>query len=57
MPVASLEMVTVINLPSDDPPDGMNITLRGLTQSAWIFARERQIVERRWFEPGNAKLW
>jgi putative ABC transport system permease protein len=29
-PVASLEMVTVINLPSVDSPDGMNVTLRGI---------------------------
>ena len=32
LPQASLELVTVINLPSDAHPDGMNITLRGLTQ-------------------------
>ena len=29
-PMASLEMVTVINLPSVDNPEGSNITLRGL---------------------------
>src|SRR5690349_12473509 len=30
-PLASLEMVTVINLVSVDAPDGMNVTVRGLT--------------------------
>src|ERR1700730_9510879 len=29
-PAASLEIVTVINLPSVDKPDGMNVTVRGL---------------------------
>src|SRR6202011_6034525 len=29
-PMASLEIVTVINLPSVDKPDGMNVTVRGL---------------------------
>src|SRR5580692_5646699 len=29
-PMASLELVSVINLPSVDSPDGMNVTLRGL---------------------------
>src|SRR5215471_20758464 len=30
-PLASLEMITVINLPSVDSPTGMNVTLRGLS--------------------------
>src|SRR5712671_5593932 len=29
-PMASLEMMTVINLPSVDSPDGMNVNLRGI---------------------------
>src|SRR6202051_1222331 len=29
-PMASLELGSVINLPSVDSPDGMNVTLRGL---------------------------
>src|SRR5579884_4443560 len=30
-PMASLEVVSVINLPSVDSPEGMNVTLRGLS--------------------------
>src|ERR1700681_1306385 len=29
-PMASLEMITVINLPSVDNPDGTNVSLRGI---------------------------
>ena len=34
--MASLEMVTVINLPSVDSPEGMNVTLRG-HPAAWAW--------------------
>src|SRR5688572_16983953 len=30
-PMASLEMVTVVNLPRVDTPDGINVTIRGVT--------------------------
>src|ERR1700742_1537099 len=32
-PMASLEVVTIANMPSADRPDGTNITLRGLSQA------------------------
>jgi putative ABC transport system permease protein len=32
-PLASLEVVTVINLPSVDSPEGMNVSLRGVLPS------------------------
>jgi putative ABC transport system permease protein len=54
-PLASLEMVTVINLPSVDSPDGMNITLRGLTQPG-IEMREVRLQEGRWFQQGQREI-
>src|SRR5262249_31714697 len=41
-PMASLEMVTVINLPSVDNPEGANITLRGL-MPAGVKMRDLQL--------------
>jgi putative ABC transport system permease protein len=51
-PMASLEVVTVINLPSIDSPQGMNVTLRGLMPLG-IDMREVAILEGRWFQAGQ----
>lgn len=51
-PLASLEMVTVINLPATDNPDGANVTLRGVS-SAGIEMRELALPQGRWFESGK----
>lgn len=51
-PLASLEMVTVINLPATDNPDGVNVTLRGVSP-AGIEMRELALPEGRWFETGK----
>ncbi len=51
-PMASLEMVTVINLPSVDSPQGMNVTLRGLLPVG-VQMRGLKIVEGRWFQTGQ----
>ncbi len=56
LPQASLELVTVINLPSDTHPDGMNITLRGLTQVGLDIREKTQIVAGRWFRPGQREV-
>jgi ABC-type antimicrobial peptide transport system permease subunit len=50
--MASLEVVTVINLPSIDSPQGMNVTLRGLMPLG-IDMREVAILEGRWFQAGQ----
>jgi putative ABC transport system permease protein len=54
-PMASLEVVTVINLPSIDSPQGMNVTLRGLMPLG-IDMREVAILEGRWFQAGQREV-
>jgi putative ABC transport system permease protein len=54
-PMASLEMVTVINLPSIDSPTGMNVTLRGLT-TLGIGMRNLKLVHGQWFRPGQREI-
>ncbi len=54
-PMASLEMVTVINLPSVDSPQGMNVTLRGLLPVG-VQMRGLKIVEGRWFQTGQREV-
>jgi putative ABC transport system permease protein len=54
-PMASLEMVTVINLPSVDSPRGMNVTLRGLTPVG-IGMREVKLSQGRWFQAGQREV-
>ena len=54
-PMASPEIITVINLPSVDSPNGMNVTLRGLTQTG-IEMREVTIERGRWFQPGQREI-
>ena len=51
---ASLEVVTIINMPSPDNPDGSNVTLRGLSP-AGVAMRKLKIVTGRWFRPGRAR--
>jgi putative ABC transport system permease protein len=54
-PMASLEVVTVINLPSIDSPQGMNVTLRGLMPLG-IDMREVAVREGRWFRAGQREV-
>lgn len=51
-PLASLEMVTVINLPAVDNPDGVNVTLRGVSP-AGVEMRELNLTAGRWFDTGK----
>ena len=55
-PLASLEMVTVINLVSVDAPDGTNVALRGLTQQGRDLRHGFHVVAGRWFESGKREL-
>lgn len=52
-PLASLEMVSVINLPSVESPDGMNISLRGVGPTGIELRDDCRIVQGRWFETGK----
>jgi putative ABC transport system permease protein len=54
-PVASLEIVSVINLTSPENPNGMNVTLRGLSQTG-IRMRRLSMTEGRWFTPGKREV-
>ena len=54
-PVASLEMVQVINLPSVDDPKGMNVTLRGLLPTG-IAMRSVHLAAGRWFQAGHREI-
>ena len=54
-PLASLEIVSVINLTSPENPNGMNVTLRGLSEVG-IRMRHLTILEGRWFTPGKREV-
>jgi putative ABC transport system permease protein len=54
-PMASLEMVQVVNLPSVDDPKGMNVTLRGLLPTG-IEMRNVRLVSGRWFQAGHREI-
>lgn len=54
-PMASPEVLTVINLPSVDSPTGMNVTVRGLSQVG-AGMRELKIQRGRWFQTGQREV-
>ncbi|MBV8808894.1 MAG: ABC transporter permease [Acidobacteriaceae bacterium] len=54
-PMASLEVVSVINLPSVENAEGSNVTLRGLSQRG-IQMRHLRIVDGRWFNPAAREV-
>ncbi len=55
-PLASLEMVTVINLPRPSNPDGVNVTLRGLSPAGIAIRPQLKLVAGRWFESGKREV-
>lgn len=55
-PLASLEMVTVINLVSVDAPDGINVNVRGLTPVGIEMRKDVKLVSGRWFDPGKREV-
>ncbi len=55
-PMASLEIVTVINLPRVDSPDGMNVTLRGLSPVGIEMRDQVKLASGRWFEAGQREV-
>lgn len=50
-PLASEELVNVANLPSQDDPNGMNVTVRGVTQTG-MEMRPVRVVQGQWFRSG-----
>lgn len=55
-PMASLEMVTVINLPSVDSPEGMNVTLRGILPMGIKMRDGLHLQDGRWFQAGRREV-
>ena len=55
-PMASLEIVTVINLASVDAPDGMNVSVRGLLPIGIAMRPGIKLAGGRWFDPGKREL-
>lgn len=54
-PMASLELVTIITIPTVDNPDGSNISLRGLLPRG-IEMRHLKLASGRWFHSGQREL-
>lgn len=54
-PMASLEMVSIVNLASVDSPQGMNVTLRGLLPIG-VAMRDLKLQEGRWFRAGQREV-
>jgi ABC-type lipoprotein release transport system permease subunit len=55
-PMASPEGMTVVNLPSVENPNGMNVTVRGITPVGVKMREEARLVNGRWNEPGKREV-
>ena len=55
-PMASLELVTIVNLPSVEAPEGMNVSVRGLLPVGIQMRRGLKLQSGRWFDPGKREL-
>jgi putative ABC transport system permease protein len=55
-PLASLELVTVINLVSIDAPDGINLSVRGLSPVGIEMRKDVKLVTGRWFDTGKREV-
>lgn len=55
-PLASLEVVSVINLASVDNPEGMNVTVRGLLPVGVEMRRNVHLIAGRWFRTGQREV-
>ena len=55
-PLASLEVITVINLANVDNPNGVNVTVRGLPPAGIEMRHNVKISAGRWFDPGRKEV-
>ena len=55
-PLASLEVITVINLSSTDTGEGTNVTVRGLQPAGIEMRHNVKIASGRWFQEGRREL-
>ena len=54
--LASLELITIINIPSVDQPDGINVTVRGLSPAGMELRGDLKLTSGRWFETGKREI-
>jgi putative ABC transport system permease protein len=56
-PLASLEMVTIIDVVNpENPHGGMNVTLRGITLQGAQMRNQLKLASGRWFTPGQREI-
>jgi ABC-type lipoprotein release transport system permease subunit len=55
-PMASLELVTVVNMARTDAPDGINVTIRGISPAGIKMRNDLRIQSGRWFETGRREI-
>jgi len=55
-PLASMEVITVINLANVDNANGVNVTVRGLPPAGIEMRKNVHIVTGRWFESGRREV-
>jgi putative ABC transport system permease protein len=55
-PLASLEVVLLVNLPSASNPNGNNITVRGMTPAGWEMREGIKIAAGRMFQTGRREV-
>jgi MacB-like protein len=55
-PMVSPEIVTVMNLPRKNNPEGANVTIRGLSQGGVKMRPEIRMISGRWFEAGQREV-
>src|SRR5205814_5017500 len=55
-PLASPEAQTVVNLPSVENPNGMNVTVRGLLSLVMKMRETAKLKRGRWNEPGKREV-
>jgi len=55
-PLASLEVITVINLGGSDTQEGINVTVRGLMPAGVEMRHGIHISAGRWFDPGKREV-
>ena len=55
-PLASLELVTIINLPSREFPEGVNVNVRGISEIGLKLRDETRLVRGRWYQRGRREV-
>ncbi|HEV8145974.1 MAG TPA: ABC transporter permease [Bryobacteraceae bacterium] len=55
-PLASLELITIVNIPSTEDENGANLTVRGLTTVGLELRPRVKLAEGRWFQAGKREV-